>query len=123
MSLLRLCVLISLSMLVACGGKKADQPPGNVGEAPLSKAAPAQIGAKTLPYMRRSVAIFERQGATVVPAPTDYHVTQADWDYYLTPSLQIQLTNLIPSSGDLDVTTSIIREYIGFAIYRMKGWL
>jgi uncharacterized SAM-binding protein YcdF (DUF218 family) len=74
-------------------------------------------------HMRRSVAIFERQGAAVIPAPTDYHVTQADWDYYLTPNYQMQLTNLIPSARDLDMTTSVIREYIGFAIYRMKGWL
>ncbi len=74
-------------------------------------------------HMRRSVAVFERQGAIVIPAPTDYQVTQVDWDFYLTPSLQIQLNNLVPNAGDFDVTTSIIREYIGFVIYRMKGWL
>ena len=59
----------------------------------------------------------------MVPAPTDYYVTQADWDYYLTPNYQIQLTNLIPSAADLHLTSIIMKEYIGFAVYRMKGWL
>ena len=32
-----------------------------------------------------------RQGFDVIPAPTDFTVTQADWEYYWTPDPAIQL--------------------------------
>ena len=53
-------------------------------------------------HMPRSVAIFEKQGFTVIPAPTDYMVTQADWDYYFAPDPAIQVFNLFPGAEAMD---------------------
>ena len=73
-------------------------------------------------HMPRSVRIFERQGFSVIPAPTDYLVARGDWRYYTSPSFQMQLMNLLPSAADLDLTSKAIKEYIGLLVYRLRGW-
>jgi uncharacterized SAM-binding protein YcdF (DUF218 family) len=73
-------------------------------------------------HMPRSQAIFARQGFDVIPAPTDFNVTQADWDYYWTPAPAIQVFNLFPSAEALDWTMRALKEYIGMGVYRLRGW-
>jgi uncharacterized SAM-binding protein YcdF (DUF218 family) len=74
-------------------------------------------------HMPRAQAIFARQGFDVIPAPTDYIVTEAAWEYYFTPALDIQIFNLFPSAEALDDTVQAMKEYIGMAVYRLRGWL
>lgn len=74
-------------------------------------------------HMPRSQAIFAKQEFDVIPAPTDYHVTQAEWDYYWTPDPSIQAFNLFPSAEALDLTVRALKEYLGMAVYRLRGWL
>jgi uncharacterized SAM-binding protein YcdF (DUF218 family) len=72
-------------------------------------------------HMPRSVPLFENQGLEVIPAPTDYSVTQADWDALTTlnPSLIIRL---LPSADNLAATSKVLKEYIGMVVYRLRGW-
>lgn len=74
-------------------------------------------------HMPRAVAIFKKQGFDVIPAPTDYLVTNADWAHYTQADLGLQLYNLLPSSADLDLTSRVIKEWIGIAVYKFRGWL
>ena len=74
-------------------------------------------------HMPRSVAIFEKQGFTVTPAPTDYMVTQADWDYYFAPDPAIQVFNLFPGAEAMDRFARALKEYLGMVVYRLRGWL
>jgi uncharacterized SAM-binding protein YcdF (DUF218 family) len=74
-------------------------------------------------HMSRAAAIFAKQGYAIIPAPTDYKVTAADWDYYWAPDPSIQLFNLLPSARSLDLTAQALKEYIGIAVYRVRGWL
>lgn len=74
-------------------------------------------------HMPRAAAIFRKLGIDVIPAPTDYLVTQADWEHYLRPDPAVQAFNLIPSADDLELTSQVLKEYIGIAIYRLRGWL
>jgi uncharacterized SAM-binding protein YcdF (DUF218 family) len=74
-------------------------------------------------HMPRAQAIFAKQGFDIIPAPTDYRVTEADWDYYLTPDLTIQAFNLFPGAEALDNTVQSLKEYIGIFVYRLRGWL
>ncbi len=74
-------------------------------------------------HMPRAAAIFARLGIDAVPAPTDYMVTQADFDFYLQPDLSVQLFNLVPSADDMRLTTLALREWIGIMTYRLRGWL
>jgi uncharacterized SAM-binding protein YcdF (DUF218 family) len=74
-------------------------------------------------HMPRSVAIFEKQGFTVIPAPTDYVVTQADWDYYFAPNPAIQVFNLLPGVEAMDRLVRTVKEYLGMEVYRWRGWL
>jgi uncharacterized SAM-binding protein YcdF (DUF218 family) len=74
-------------------------------------------------HMPRAAAIFAKQGYAIIPAPTDYKVTAADWDYYWAPDPSIQLFNLLPSARSLDLTAQALKEYIGIAVYRVRGWL
>lgn len=74
-------------------------------------------------HMPRAVAIFQRQGFDVIPAPTDYLVTQADWDYYFSLVPSIQVFNLLPGTEAMDRTTNALKEYIGILVYRLRGWL
>ena len=74
-------------------------------------------------HMPRALALFERQGFSVIPAPTDYNVTQADWDQLWEPNFTTQLFNFLPSVGNLSDTTAALKEYIGILIYSFRGWL
>ena len=64
-------------------------------------------------HMRRAEALFEAQGLTVVPAPTDYqHVITDDI-----------MANWVPTVGALHQTTDALHEIVGFWVYRLRGWL
>ena len=74
-------------------------------------------------HMPRARAIFSKLGFDVIPAPTDYTATAAAWDYYLTPNPTIQVFNLFPTTEALDNTMRALKEYVGIAVYRLRGWL
>ena len=74
-------------------------------------------------HMPRSVALFEARGFTVIPAPTDFLVSELDWAYYTRPELSIQLLNLAPDASFLHYTSNALKEYVGMLIYRLQGWM
>lgn len=73
-------------------------------------------------HMPRAVRLFAQQGLQVIPAPTDFMVTDDDWRYYTQPSLDVQLMNLLPSAADLDLTSRAIKELLGALFYQIRGW-
>jgi uncharacterized SAM-binding protein YcdF (DUF218 family) len=73
-------------------------------------------------HMPRSLLIFQRQGIEAIPAPTDFLVSERDTQE-LSSSFQAIILNLLPDSDRLDKTTKALKEYIGTAIYRLRGWL
>jgi uncharacterized SAM-binding protein YcdF (DUF218 family) len=74
-------------------------------------------------HMPRSVALFEHQGIDVIPAPTDFTVTENNWEQLFHGSVGSQLLNLVPNSENLSLTTGALKEYLGIIIYRLRGWL
>lgn len=70
-------------------------------------------------HMPRSLAIFRKLGLDVVPAPTDFLVARGDRD----ASPQARLLGLLPQAENLRDTTRAIKEYIGWVVYRLRGWL
>ena len=74
-------------------------------------------------HMPRARAIFAKQGFDVIPAPTDYAVTEAAWRYYLTPDPAVQAFNFFPTTEALHTTMRAIREYAGIVVYRLRDWL
>lgn len=74
-------------------------------------------------HMPRSVAVFAKTGLEVIPAATDFQVTQEDWAYYTQLNPLIQFSNLLPRASDLERTTRVLKEYVGIVIYRVQGWL
>ncbi len=74
-------------------------------------------------HMPRSVALFEKQGIQVIPAPADFSVTQESWSKYTDAGLAGQLVNLLPSTSNLSLTTNALKEYLGMLAYRLRGWL
>jgi uncharacterized SAM-binding protein YcdF (DUF218 family) len=74
-------------------------------------------------HMPRSVALFRKQGIEVIPAPTDFKVTELQWQNLTQPSLEAQLINFIPSSTNLEWLTATLKEYIGILVYRLRGWI
>lgn len=72
-------------------------------------------------HMPRSVKIFEKQGFEVIPAPTDFLVTQRD--FQTANTWQNILINLFPDSQSLHNTTLALKEYLGIIIYQLKGWI
>ena len=65
-------------------------------------------------HMPRSVGLFCKQGFKVIPAPTDYRVTDR---FIFTPF------QLIPSEAALSETVDALHEYIGWLVYRLMGRL
>lgn len=74
-------------------------------------------------HMPRSVAIFEKQGFTVIPLPTDFIVTESSWQEITSLTFQGQFGNVLPTVENLQFTTWALKEYIGMAVYRLRGWL
>lgn len=64
-------------------------------------------------HMRRSLPLFEAQGFEVTPAPTDF---QRLVDRPLVP-------RWLPTADDLVRSTHAIREFVGYQVYRWRGWL
>lgn len=73
-------------------------------------------------HMPRSVAIFKKQGFDVIPAPTDYWVSAESLAAMRGMSLGTFI-NVLPDTEALDFFTRALKEYIGLAIYRLRGWL
>jgi uncharacterized SAM-binding protein YcdF (DUF218 family) len=74
-------------------------------------------------HMPRSVALFEHQGLEVIPAPTDFKVTQPGWDSLFSAGWQSYLVHFFPDVSNLNLTTAVLKEYIGMFIYRWRGWM
>lgn len=64
-------------------------------------------------HMRRASAVFEKLGVGVVPAATDYQVGEPD------PGM----LDWLPDAEALWGTTFGAKEYIGWFVYRLRGWV
>ncbi|MCL4266033.1 MAG: YdcF family protein [Anaerolineae bacterium] len=74
-------------------------------------------------HMPRSMAIFTKQGMDVIPAPTDYEFVQPDWAEGENAGWFYWVLSLLPDANSLELTTSVMKEYVGIVIYRFRGWL
>lgn len=73
-------------------------------------------------HMPRSLAIFQKLGINAIAAPTDFIVSEgtlAD----ISDTRQALLLSLLPDASNLALVTRAMKEYIGFAVYRLRGWL
>ncbi|TAG12058.1 MAG: YdcF family protein [Oscillatoriales cyanobacterium] len=73
-------------------------------------------------HMTRSLLIFQRQGIKVIPAPTDFQITQQDIATSQSNGLAFAL-DLLPDTYYLHQSTKALKEYIGLIVYRLRGWL
>ena len=64
-------------------------------------------------HMARALAVFCTAGVPAVPAPTDHRVVQG-------PGSAL---GYVPSAAALSRSTGAIREYVGYAVYRLRGWI
>jgi uncharacterized SAM-binding protein YcdF (DUF218 family) len=74
-------------------------------------------------HMPRSVALFEKQGFEVIPAPTDFSVTIAGWERLTHGGLESTLLSLLPSGENMAWNYLNLKEYLGIFIYKLNGWL
>ena len=74
-------------------------------------------------HMPRALALFQKQGCNVTPAPVDFSVTQTAWERLWNPNFEEFLINLVPSESNLSLFTKSLKEYIGMGVYRLRGWI
>ena len=74
-------------------------------------------------HMPRSVALFRHEGMEVIPAPTDYRVTQSGWDDLWKLEFPASLLNLIPSESNMSLLSNAMKEFMGMVVYRLQGWI
>ena len=72
-------------------------------------------------HMPRSLALFNAQGFDVIPAPTDYTITETEWQRLTHPDLTTALINLLPEAGNLAATSTALKEYLGLFVYWLLG--
>jgi uncharacterized SAM-binding protein YcdF (DUF218 family) len=65
-------------------------------------------------HMPRALATFESAGIDAIPAATDYPVILRD---------RRSLMDFLPQALALSRTTDAIKEYVGYAYYRSRGWI
>jgi uncharacterized SAM-binding protein YcdF (DUF218 family) len=73
-------------------------------------------------HMPRAAALFRKQGIEFTPMPTDYSVSEAEWDDLVKGSFPAQVINLVPSATYIKMTTTALKEKIGLVVYEMEGW-
>ena len=73
-------------------------------------------------HMPRSLAIFKKQGIDVIAAPTDFLVSERAAEE-IGGTRQAFLLSLLPDASNLANVTRAMKEYIGIAVYRLRGWL
>jgi uncharacterized SAM-binding protein YcdF (DUF218 family) len=73
-------------------------------------------------HMPRSLKIFQRQGMDVIPAPTDFLVSEGDLQE-LGNTPKAAILNLLPDTYNLHIFTNALKEYIGIFIYWLRGWV
>jgi uncharacterized SAM-binding protein YcdF (DUF218 family) len=73
-------------------------------------------------HMPRSLKIFQRQGINVIPAPTDFLVSQGE-QQELASTPKAAILNLLPETENLNQFTSALKEYVGSFVYYLRGWL
>jgi len=74
-------------------------------------------------HMPRSKALFEKQGLSVIPAPVDFTITERNWQSTFKPGWDELVINLLPNTSSLGLTTNVFKEYLGYWIYQLRGWL
>ena len=73
-------------------------------------------------HMPRAVQLFQAQGLQVIPLPTDYNVTQADWQRLWSNDPRAWILGALPSVDNMALTTKMLKEYIGMFTYSIRGW-
>jgi len=72
-------------------------------------------------HMPRSLATFQqRSGLNVVPVACDYQLP--DRAHYGQPTAGNTLKSLLPDAEALYLSTVALKEHLGLAIYRLRGW-
>jgi uncharacterized SAM-binding protein YcdF (DUF218 family) len=71
-------------------------------------------------HMPRSVALFKKLGIEVIPAPTDYVITDQAWKDLFSWQWENILINILPTSSNLKSTTSAMKEYLGMFVNTIK---
>ena len=64
--------------------------------------------------MPRALATFRAAGVKAVPSPTDYEVVDKQ---------QTTIMDFLPDAEALEGTTRAMKEYLGYAVYWMRGWI
>jgi len=66
-------------------------------------------------HMPRSIAVFTQQGMHVFPAGNPGQIYLSDTEN--------GLSKWLPNLRALEASRSILKEYIGLAVYRLRGWI
>ena len=65
-------------------------------------------------HMPRALATFYTAGIDAIPSPTDYEVVD---------KAEITILDFLPDADALSETTRAVKEYLGFVVYRLRGWI
>lgn len=65
-------------------------------------------------HMPRALATFRAVGVDVIPSPTDYGVVDKE---------ESTILDFLPDAEALFGTTRAMKEYLGFVVYRLRGWI
>lgn len=74
-------------------------------------------------HMRRAVPLFEKQGLEVIPAPVDYSFSDEQWKDFTHISWENAYTWILPSAGNIRTLENAFKEYLGYFVYHLRGWL
>jgi uncharacterized SAM-binding protein YcdF (DUF218 family) len=64
-------------------------------------------------HMPRALASFRKAGLDVAPWPADFRTEHP---------LVNSVFDFLPDPGALEMTTTAIKEWLGLAVYRLRGW-
>lgn len=74
-------------------------------------------------HMFRAVPLFEKQGLEVIPAPTDFSFSDQEWENLFRFDSATALSFILPNVSYMETFQNAMKEYLGYFIYRFRGWI
>ena len=74
-------------------------------------------------HMRRAVPLFEKQGLEVIPAPTDFSFSDQEWENLMRFDKATAYTFIVPTVSSMETLQNALKEYLGYFVYHLRGWI
>ena len=108
-------------ILINPGSRTTDEEARDIGAMARARGWNSILLVTSAFHMPRSLATFrQRSGLRVIPVACDYQLPNRAT--YGRPTAGSMIKSLLPDAEALQLSSISLKEHLGLAIYRLRGW-